>query len=389
MAYSPSDFPHLSEDEWRTITRMVQALGPRAVEVVLTTLDEAEQHASVYTFAQRELQAAQAAAEESRRDAEAARQLAEEARQQVTDVIQQSAGLQQQLAQLLNRPPQPVVVEQRVAPPSPSHNRTLKLDVSKYSGSDKESLLRWLVELEAAIRARNITDPQMQVSFGMSCLSGRAKTWAFGRRLADSKCFATYNLFRSDLREAFEPPKSEFRARAEFLKIKQGKRDINAYVQHARYLVSCVVEEPIDEATKVVTYMTGLNDGPVKTYLFREYPETMEHAISLSVQEDFSLNQAYLHSTSYRPPRVNVGNDGPEPMDLSYAEASSRERYPRARQCHRCQKTGHFAHECMAPRPASRSNSSGTQRKFFPRRVNFSPRVSRPLASRSKNGKGQ
>jgi hypothetical protein len=268
--------------------------------------------------------------------------------------------LQQHVAQMLSRPPPSVVVEQRAH--EGSQSRTLKLDVAKYSGSDKESLLRWLVELEAAITARNIGEPHLQVAFAMSCLAGRAKTWAFGRRLADPDCFGSYQHFRAALREAFEPPKSEFRARAEFLKIKQGKRDINAYVQHARYLVSCVVEEPIDEATKVVTYMTGLNDGPVKTYLFREYPGTMEDAISLSVQEDFSLNQAYLHSQSYRPPKASGSNDGPEPMDLSYAEATSRERFPRARQ---------------------------RQRRFFPKRKNSSPQVSRPLASRSKNGKSQ
>ena len=181
-----------------------------------------------------------------------------------------------------------MVVQQRTAPPSPSRRQELKLDVSKYSGSDGESLLRWFVELEAALQARNLSNPQLQVAFAMSCLAGRAKTWAFGRRLADSECFGTYQQFRAALREAFKPPKSEFRARAEFLKIRQGKRDIHAYAQHARYEISCVVDEPIDEATKVVTYMTGLNDG----HLFRGYPVTMEDAISMSVQEDFSLNQA-------------------------------------------------------------------------------------------------
>jgi hypothetical protein len=265
----------------------------------------------------------------------------------------------------------------------------LKLDVSKYSGSDNESLLRWLVELEAALQARNIATHQLQVAFAMSCLAGRAKTWAFGRRLADPKCFATYLQFRADLREAFEPPKSEFRARAEFLKIKQGKRDIHAYVQHARYLVSCVVEEPIDEATKVVTYMTGLNDGPVKTYLFREYPAKMEDAIALSVQEDFSLNQAHVHSSTYRAPKAHgYSNDGPEPMDLSSAE-TLRERFPRGRQCHRCQKQGHLSYECLAPRPISRPNSGVSSKRFAPKRANPRSKVSRPMAGRSKNGKSQ
>lgn len=389
MAYNPSNFPHLSKDEWAAVERMVQSLGPRAVEVVLTTLSEEEQHASLFAFSQREQQTAHAAAEASRREVEAARQLADDSRQQTADTLQQIAGLQQQLTQLLSRPPQPVVVEQRTAPPSPSHNRTLKLDVTKYSGSDKESLLRWLVELEAALQARNLTNPQLQVAYGMSCLAGRAKSWAFGRRLADPKCFGTYQQFRAALRDAFEPPKSEFRARAEFLKIKQGKRDIHAYVQHARYLVSCVVEEPIDEATQVVTYMTGLNDGPVKTYLFREYPATMEDAISLSVQEDFSLNQAYMHSSAYRAPKAHDNGAGPEPMDLSSARTFPRGRFSKAKQCHRCNKQGHMAYECLAPRPAPRPSSDVAQKKFVPKRANFDSKVSRPLASRSKNGESQ
>lgn len=382
MSYNRSDFPHLTEDEWATVERMVQSLGPRAVEVVLTTLDADEQHASLFAFRQREQKTAQAVAETSRHEVETARQRAEAARQQTADVVQQMAGMQHQLTQLMNN-------QAATVSPSPSYTQTIKFDVAKYSGSDKESLPRWLVELEAAIQARNLTSPQLQVAFGMSCLAGRAKTWAFGRRLADARCFSTLKIFKAALRDAFEPPKSEFRARAEFLKIRQGKRDIHAYVQHARYLVSCVVNEPIDDATQVVTFMTGLNDGPVKTYLFREYPATMEDAISFSVQEDFSLNQAYMHSSAYRAPKAHGTSGGPEPMDLSAATTSSRDRFPRSRQCYRCNKPGHSAYECLAPRPVSRSDSNVNHKKFVPRRTNSESKVSRPQASRSKNGKSQ
>ncbi|KAG2881399.1 hypothetical protein PC117_g26397 [Phytophthora cactorum] len=61
---------------------------------------------------------------------------------------------------------------------------------------------------------------------------------------------------------------NEFRSRAEFLDLQQGKHDVHAYAQRARYLVSNIVTNPMDEATKVVTFMKGLRDGPVKTYLF-------------------------------------------------------------------------------------------------------------------------
>ena len=51
-------------------------------------------------------------------------------------------------------------------------------------------------------------------------------------------------------------------------------------------------------------------------------------------------------------------------MDLSYVE-SKRPRFSinkRLQKCHRCQKLGHYAHECSAPRPAPK----GTERNFGP-----------------------
>ncbi|KAG6580184.1 reverse transcriptase [Phytophthora cinnamomi] len=131
-------------------------------------------------------------------------------------------------------------------------------------------------------------------------------------------CFSTYEVFKEELKQAFEPPQNEFRSRAEFLDLQQGKHDVHAYAQRARYLVSNIVTNPIDEATKVVTFMKGLRDGPVKTYLFREYPSTLEAAITLAMQEEFSLRQAKLHANVPRPqPRPVARTGGPEPMDLS------------------------------------------------------------------------
>ncbi|GMF49921.1 unnamed protein product [Phytophthora fragariaefolia] len=106
----------------------------------------------------------------------------------------------------------------------------------------------------------------------MSCLGGRARSWAYGRRLTGPTCFSTFEVFKEELRQAFEPPQNEFRSRAEFHDLQQGKHDVHLYAQRARYLVSNIVTNPIDEATKVVTFTKGLRDGPVKTYLFRENP---------------------------------------------------------------------------------------------------------------------
>ncbi|KAE8981256.1 hypothetical protein PR002_g23877 [Phytophthora rubi] len=173
-----------------------------------------------------------------------------------------------------------------VSTPSTPRVESLKLHVNSYVGREGEPLLRWLVEV---------------------------MPWRASKD--------TYEVFKEELRKAFEPPQNEFRSRAEFLDLQQGKHDVHAYAQRARYLVSNIVTNPIDEATKVVTFMKGLKDGPVKTFLFREYPSTLESAITLAMQEEFSLRQAKLHANVPRPmPRPMVKpSGGPEPMDLSSA----------------------------------------------------------------------
>ncbi|GMF47796.1 unnamed protein product [Phytophthora fragariaefolia] len=113
--------------------------------------------------------------------------------------------------------------------------------------------------------------------------------------------------------------------RAGFLDLQQGKHDVHAYAQRARYLVSNIVTNPIDEATKVVTFMKGLRDGPVKTYLFQEYPSTLEAAITLAMQEVFSLRETKLQANAPRqmPRPAMKPTGGPEPMDLSSATAAA------------------------------------------------------------------
>ncbi|KAF1321799.1 reverse transcriptase, partial [Globisporangium splendens] len=265
------DCLHLSDLEWSAFQRMRTIIGEKAVFAILPTLSQDQHRLTAIGFLQKE-------AEDRGREAT------------------------------------------RAAP-------------AQYGGGDNEPLLRWFVEIDAAIRSGQIYDPEQQVDFAMSKLAGRAKSWAFGRRMADHGCFSTLSEFKGDIRAAFEPPKSEFRTRTEFLEIRQDKRNIHAYIQHARYLVSSIVSEPIDMATQVATFMKGLVDGPVKTYLFREYPETLEQAIALALQEDFSAKQARLHAFPYRAAqsrhaRPPPSYSGSEPMDLSLVQASAAPKRP-------------------------------------------------------------
>ncbi|KAG2804523.1 hypothetical protein PC118_g24446 [Phytophthora cactorum] len=209
--------PHLSNPEWEALQRLTTVIGEAAVATMLWTLSPTEQHGVALSFIVKE-----------QRDAAAA------------TTTTASSGTTPRV-------------------------QSLKLHVSNYVGKEGEPLLRWLVEVDTAIAARRIFDDPSKVAFAMSCLGGRARSWAYGRRLTDATCFGTYAEFKEELRQAFEPPKNEFRSRAEFLDLQQGKHDVHAYAQRARYLVSNIVTNPMDEATKVVTFMKGLRDGPVKT----------------------------------------------------------------------------------------------------------------------------
>uniref|UniRef100_A0AAV1VAQ1 Retrotransposon gag domain-containing protein n=1 Tax=Peronospora matthiolae TaxID=2874970 RepID=A0AAV1VAQ1_9STRA len=202
----------------------------------------------------------------------------------------------------------------------PTHLRrpeTLKIGISRYKGTDGDSLLRWFVELDDATRARHIEGDETQVTFALTDLTGRAKTWALGLKRHGPNVFESLEILKSRLKDTFEPPRAKFRACSALLRLKQGKRDVHAYAQHLRYLVSSVTEYPVDEHMLINVFFYGLVDRPVKTYVFREDFHTLEKAIAYAEQEDFSQRQSQANSSNYRPTRRQE-TGGPEPMDLCY-----------------------------------------------------------------------
>ena len=119
-----------------------------------------------------------------------------------------------------------------------------------------------------------------------------------GLKLHDPYVFGSLDVFKSRLRQTFEPPRAEFRARSELLKLKQGKHDVHAYAHHIRLLASCITANPFHEHTLITVFMKGLADGPVKTNLFCLELDTLEEAIAVAEQEDLSMRQAHASSGS-------------------------------------------------------------------------------------------
>ncbi|DAZ93199.1 TPA: hypothetical protein N0F65_011740 [Lagenidium giganteum] len=124
-------------------------------------------------------------------------------------------------------------VEQEIAraalrPTPPAPRQTVKIGISN-SGSPKESILRWFVELDTAIGARRLDEAAMQ----------------------------TLEAFKLELRAAFEPPENEFCTRLQFLSLRQGTQDMHGYVQRARMLLVSILADPVDQQTQLAVFIAG------------------------------------------------------------------------------------------------------------------------------------
>ncbi|KAE8988030.1 hypothetical protein PR003_g26777 [Phytophthora rubi] len=99
-----------------------------------------------------------------------------------------------------------------------------------------------------------------------------------------------------------------------------------------RVLTASLVGNPLPGHIKVTVFMDGLRVGPARTQLFRVQASTMEEAIQIALQEEYSHKQARTPATVWQSnptyggaPTGSPGNgatNGPVPMDLGMAEQS-------------------------------------------------------------------
>ena len=108
--------------------------------------------------------------------------------------------------------------------------KAVKLDVPQYSGKDGENLEHWFLAVETAATAQLLDDQAIIVAFALSYLTGRAKEWAFSKRLLNRNAFPTWESLCLELRQTFQPPDNLFRNRARLLACKQGKRTLHEFV---------------------------------------------------------------------------------------------------------------------------------------------------------------
>ncbi|POM70551.1 Gag protein [Phytophthora palmivora] len=170
-----------------------------------------------------------------------------------------------------------------VAEMKPAQPKPLRLKVNPYDGKEGENLHFWVREVELAMDAALISTERLRVAFARSNLGGRAKTWAYTREATTPGCITTWAQLA-----AFLPANYEYHQRSCFLACKQGKRELHEYIQKMRVLAASLVGNPLPEHIKVTVFMDGLKVGPSRTQLFRVHANTMEEAIQIALQEDYS-----------------------------------------------------------------------------------------------------
>lgn len=318
MTLEHEAFPHLTLIEWDALHRLAAVSGESLVTSLLSSGTSDQHRLTAHEFMQRELA---------------------EARKQASN-------------------------------PKAPQSQVVKLETSTYSGEgpNRMPLNRWFCEVDIAMGARLLQGEFAQTNFLLSRLSGKAKAWALGKRVNDASAFPTVQSLKEDLRLAFEPPQDETQHRAAFLNLKQGRTSMRDYIQRARHLVSCVVTHPIDMATQVHVFMSGMREGYPRFHLTQDPPDTLEQAFVVALREDYNVTAS--RSSPFTHPVEQQPSD-PEPMEVdaidydqgrrTMASPGARGRFSRGRGgssqrplvCFRCRKPGHRAAECRAPAPVS------------------------------------
>ncbi|KAG4037513.1 hypothetical protein PC123_g26923 [Phytophthora cactorum] len=186
-----------------------------------------------------------------------------------------------------------------MAEAKPSHQKPLRLKVNPYEGKKGENLHFWVREVELAMDAALISTEQLHVAFALSNLSGRAKSWAYTREATTPGCFASWAQLCEQLRAAFLPANYEYRQRSRSSRVNKESVSCTNTPKGCGSSLHPLWENPLHEQIKVTVFMDGLRVGPARTQLFRVQISTLEEAIQVALQEEYSHRQARTPASAW------------------------------------------------------------------------------------------
>ncbi|KAJ0390996.1 hypothetical protein P43SY_011240 [Pythium insidiosum] len=215
--------------------------------------------------------------------------------------------------------------------------QTLKVKVASYQGLESENLTFWFRKLEIAMSAARIHDERLRVTYAMSHLQGRARSWALTWETNAPGHFSSWEGFKVAMLAAFQPPNVAHRQRTQFPSARQDKRELYEFVQELRQLRACMAADPLPEEVMVTVFMNGLALGEARRAVFQSEPRSLEEAMRVAQRADHYDRLARgLPVGRQAGPQDTVGD--PEPMDLTLSKEhlnALEARWANA-QCHNC-----------------------------------------------------
>ncbi|KAG2970400.1 hypothetical protein PC128_g14893 [Phytophthora cactorum] len=169
------------------------------------------------------------------------------------------------------------------------------------------------------------------------------------------------DVMTADFGLAFEPPHDERAQRLAFLSLKQGRISMLESIQHSRRLISRITTHPVDMATQVQVFISGMSAGYQRFYLTQTTPSTLMEAFAFALREDYSITASHAFDISRAP----AAEREPEPKKIDAIRqfdgcrgATSSTSRPRSMprgscpmKCFRCVKPVHRGVVCRAPAP--------------------------------------
>lgn len=118
------------------------------------------------------------------------------------------------------------------------------------------------------------------------------------------------------LSRVFAPPNQAYCARSRFFASRQGKRELEDFVQDLRRLIAGMAADPLHEVVTVTIFMEGLRSGVAQTEVFRAHPASFERAVDVAWKTELNFTSSKVGFSNESDYPLN----GVTPMDLSYTE---------------------------------------------------------------------
>ncbi|KAH9103381.1 hypothetical protein AeMF1_020267 [Aphanomyces euteiches] len=247
---------------------------------------------------------------------------------------------------------------------SPVRDGRVKLDVPKFGVEAPETLLSWEASVKMAVEAMDLQSGKKQTAFAVSCLSGKAHTWAINCYMRDPSSIDTLEKFFTLMKTHYLPQDGDVRHLHQLMKASQGKLSISEFAHKLGFhWLSLTDKLDVSERAIANIFMHGLNPGPPRTELFPKKPNDMTDALKIALGEQYSQSAASFSGTKdpydMEISQIGMANNRRETRNFDRQRNNSSQ--GRNVRCYNCQRTGHISRNCTAPRRQA-SNAHGAGR---------------------------